>query len=50
MDFLGAHDRYHIIIQIGMLPKAFFDKTVLVKFKISDYLEQNIDETQKSIP
>jgi hypothetical protein len=27
-----------------MLPKAFFDKTVLVKFKISYNLEQNIDE------
>jgi hypothetical protein len=27
-----------------MLPKAFFDKTVYVKFKISNNIERNIGE------
>jgi hypothetical protein len=41
-----------------MLPKVVFDKTMFVKFKISNNLKQNIDETNskqkksigKSIP
>ena len=29
----------------NMLPKIFFDKNMFVKFKIINYLKQNIDET-----
>jgi hypothetical protein len=33
-----------------MLPTVFFDKTVLVKFKISINFERNIEETDLKQP
>jgi hypothetical protein len=36
--------RHHLIILI-CLRRSFFDKTVFVKFKISNSFERNIDET-----
>ncbi len=33
-----------------MLLKVFFDKTEIVKFKISNNLKQNIDETPRKQP
>jgi hypothetical protein len=33
-----------------MLPKVVFDKTVFVKFKISNNLKQNIDGTDSKQP
>jgi hypothetical protein len=33
-----------------MIPKVFFDKTVFVKFKISNKFERKIDETDLKLP
>jgi hypothetical protein len=33
-----------------MLLKVVFDKKALVKFKISNYFKQNIDETHSKLP
>jgi hypothetical protein len=34
----------------NMLPKVAFDKTAFVKFKISNNLKHNIDETDSKYP
>ncbi len=49
MDFFGTQDT----VLWYKFPKGVFDKTMFVKFKISNNFKQNIDETdskqQKSI-
>ncbi len=42
MDFFGTQDT---ILWYKNASEGVFDKTEIVKFKISNYLKQNIDET-----
>jgi hypothetical protein len=47
MDFFVAQDTSY---GTNMLRNIVFDKTVFVKFKISNYLKQNIDERDSKQP